>query len=162
MSSSRSALSRGLRGQQDGEPPASPGVPQRMSQSLPASAALPIAIRGATMDIPASNSLSRGGSGVFDASPAWDGPSSSYSESMYGASPLIGTPFPYLVRQAPRQPMRPLRQVPRGTAVCSRAGSLLASARLACSTQQTSYLWALVGVGCCVLTDMLQLIKVKP
>ena len=78
-----SALSSSLRG----------GPPR------PATAAVPVP--HAAVDIPGAGSSATAGSvsEVFGASPAWHS-ASSYSEH-YGASPLIGTPFPSLVRQAP-------------------------------------------------------------
>ncbi|GAB4817875.1 hypothetical protein N2152v2_004921 [Parachlorella kessleri] len=101
MSSSKSALSRGLRENTDEEQSPRPTVappPRPPPQSPPTSAALPITSRsGHAINIPSqSSSLHRGGSGVFAASPAWGDTPSSYSENQYGASPIWGTPMPYL------------------------------------------------------------------
>lgn len=137
MSEIRSGLARALgssahEGGQEAErnatpmasgPAQPPGLLQRTSP------AMDVPGRWAAVDIPGavesspSLSLSRQGSGVFGASPAWDTPSSYDNFNSYGTSPLVGTPFPYLVRMpGPRHPPhhpRAARQVRRWSRRCS-------------------------------------------
>lgn len=144
-------------------PHAGETLPQPQSSALPVPRSASTHASHAAVDIPGASSH-RSGGGVFDGSPSW-GASSSWlgTSEHYGASPLIGTPFPYLVRNHSRSqgnrlhtqvrshtgnawPAQP--QLPSGGAVLTGWGAVLRElGRQLYSTQTSTSSTQVPGAG---------------